>query len=391
MSTLELNGALVDVTEFFEKKGLGRPDVLAVAPGRVNVIGEHVDYNGGWVLPAAIERRVCLALKRRDDGMVVLHSLNMGDEPPAFAVTDLAKSKARCWSNYVKGVLAGLKEKGIATPGFEACISSDIPIGGGLSSSAALEAVFGIALLKLVEVEMDGLELARLCQKAEHEYAGVPCGLMDQAAVILCKEGHLLKLDCKDDSFEHALFDDPSKALLIINSGVAHELADGEYGKRRAACHKAADILGVETLSEIGIQALDAALSDERLNEEMVRCVRHVVTENDRTAKLVKALAERDYATAGQMLNASHASLSADYRVSCAELDFIAETAQALEGVVGCRMTGGGFGGSAIALVERAQVDTVTAAIQEAYRAEFGREAMVFGTRPAAGAKAWSL
>ncbi len=375
--------------EAFGEAGLGRPEVVAVAPGRVNVIGEHIDYNGGLVLPAAIDRWTALAVKRRFDGKVAIRSMHGDADPIEFSVNDIRKSPNRCWSNYPKGVLVGLQAKGVEVPGFDAMLVSNVPVGGGLSSSAALEAVFGKAVLELVGVEMDPLDLARLCQKAEHDFADVPCGLMDQAAVILCEEGHLLLLDCQDDTFSQARFDDPDWGLLIINSCVSHELSDGGYAARRDMCHRAADLLGVGTLREVPLAALPQALETPGLSEGMVRCVRHAVTEIDRTLKAVDALEARNYSEAGKLLNASHASLRDDFKVSCPELDFIAATVQNLPGVAGCRMTGGGFGGSAIALLRRDSTAEVSARIAEAYKAEFGIEAKIFETRPMGGAQAW--
>ncbi|WP_309017205.1 galactokinase [Pelagicoccus sp. SDUM812003] len=380
---------LRDLLALFADQGLGSPDVCAVAPGRVNVIGEHIDYNGGLVLPAAIDRWTCVALKAREDGMVNLRSSHGEVEPVSFSVEDLAKSEKRCWSNYVKGVLAGLKRKGFAFPGFDAVVLSTVPVGGGLSSSAALEAAFSKAVLELVGESMEPLELARLCQKAEHDYADVPCGLMDQAAVILCEDSKLLLLDCQDDSYRYADFDDPDWGLMIINSCVSHELSDGGYARRRDVCHQAAAELEVGTLREVPLAELDAVLAKDFMDEEKRRYVRHVVTEIDRTLRAVDALAARDYALTGQLLNESHASLRDDYRVSCPELDFISKTAQALEGVAGCRMTGGGFGGSAIALVRRDQADMVAETVADAYRERFGIEAGIFETRPAGGARSW--
>ena len=361
------------------------PTHIAVAPGRVNVIGEHVDYNGGWVLPAAIERYMVMAVRARPDGKVRLAS-SIASGFLEFDMDNMSPDGPRDWGRYVRGVLAGLKEAGHEVPGFDAYVDSTIPMGGGLSSSAALEAATGIAALALCGGEMDRFELAKLCQTAEHVYAGVPCGIMDQAAVLNCQRDHLLYLDCENETFEQALFEAPEWRLMIINSGVAHELASGEYALRRKACHDAAAIIGVKTLRHIDRADLDEILENQRLNEEMVRCVRHNVTENTRTQRVVAALATGDVRTAGQLLNASHASLRDDYRVSCEELDFIAATAQALEGVAGCRMTGGGFGGSCIALVHKDESAAVANKIAEAYRERFGRLPGIFLTAPAAGA-----
>lgn len=370
----------------FDHKWGRAPTHVAVAPGRVNVIGEHVDYNGGWVLPAAIERYMVMAVRARPDNIVRVADGNFAGEIE-FSLDETEPESARDWSRYIRGVLAGLRNAGYPICGFDAYMDSTIPVGGGLSSSAAFEAVTGLAVLALTGEKMDRFELAKLCQTAEHVYAGVPCGIMDQAAVLNCREGHLLFLDCESETFQQAPFDAPEWRLMIINSGVAHELADGEYGKRRAACHKAAGILGVANLRQIAVADMVAALSTDGLDEEMIRCVRHNVTENDRTHRTVQALAEGKINLAGKLLNLSHASLRDDYRVSCEELDFIAETGQRLEGVAGCRMTGGGFGGSCIALVHKDAAASVAGSITNAFQARFGHRPGVFLT--AAGRGGW--
>lgn len=356
-------------------------DVIAFAPGRVNVIGEHVDYNGGWVLPAAIDRFLVIAVKARADDKVNLTTA-LYDGRVEFTLKDLEPGQSRGWDRYVRGVLAGLKAAGKPVSGFDACFDSNIPIGGGLSSSAAFEAATGLAVLAMGGGQMDRFELAKLCQQAEHEYAGVPCGIMDQAAVLNCREGHLLFLDCENETFEQAPFKADGWRLMIINSGVAHELADGEYAKRRKACHDAAEILGVKSLRHVSMDGLGEALTRESLTEDMRKCVRHNVTENDRTHKAVAALAAGDIAEAGRQMNLSHASLRDDYRVSCAELDAITEIAQPLDGVAGCRMTGGGFGGSCIALVREEAADSVAEAITASFKQRFGHSPKIFLTVP---------
>lgn len=381
-----LNWFAARTADAFKQHFQTTPAAVATAPGRVNIIGEHVDYNGGWVLPAAIERWIVAAAAPRNDGVVALHDARTG-EAMSFRVTELGRTPQRSWSNYVRGVVAGLATLGFRVPGFSLTISSTIPLGGGLSSSAALEAVVARVLCQLFGWEIAPLPLAKLCQKAEHDYAGVPCGLMDQAAVLLGREGHLLLLDCADETFSHVPFMNPDWQILIINSGVAHELADGEYAKRRTACHAAAAALGVKSLRDLDSSCLPRA--GRILDEEMHRCVRHVMTENQRTLATVAALARDDLPEVAQHLNASHASLRDDFRVSCAELDFIAETAQRIEGVAGCRMTGGGFGGSALAFVHRAVVPAASETITAAFAARFGRPPTLFATRPAAGAAAW--
>jgi galactokinase len=362
------------------------PAVFAAAPGRVNVIGEHVDYNGGWVLPAAIDRHLVMAVAPRDDDRVRLATADF-DGLLEFDACDLAPGRTKDWGRYVRGVMAGLARAGHTMPGFDACVASTIPVGGGLSSSAALEAATGLAGLALCGAEMAPFALAKLCQQAEHDYAGVPCGIMDQAAVLCCEADHLLLLDCEAETFVQTPFAAVVWCLLIINSGVSHELASGEYAQRRAACEQAARRLRVPSLRHVALSALDEALALPGLTDEMRRCVRHVVTENDRTHHCVAALQHGDIAEAGRLLNASHASLRDDYRVSCEELDFIADTAQRDEAVAGCRMTGGGFGGSCVALVRRDQAAAVIKRMSAAFSDRFGTRPAAFVTSAANGAR----
>jgi galactokinase len=374
------------VSQQFELLFRRRPALLAFAPGRVNVIGEHVDYNGGWVLPAAINRHLIMAVAPRNDDHVRLATADF-DGVIEFDRKELAPGSAKDWSRYVRGVIAGLAQAGHIVPGFDACVASTIPVGGGLSSSAALEAATGLAGLALVGIEMDRFRLAKLCQKAEHDYAGVPCGIMDQAAVLCCEPGHLLLLDCESENFVQTPLASTDWSLIIINSGVSHELASGEYADRRAACEQAARHLRVPSLRHIAVEGLEAAFSKASVTLEMRRCVRHVVTENVRTMQCVAALKAGDFMTAGKLLNESHASLRDDYRVSCEELDFISDTAQREAGVAGCRMTGGGFGGSCIALVKSSEAEAVMRAVGAAFSAKYGRYPASFVTPASAGAR----
>jgi len=361
-----------------------------VSPGRVNLIGEHVDYSGGWVLPCAIERRISMVGVRRTDTTIRLAS-TYSEAPVTLSISELSGPPVAGWARYVQGVLAILQDRGYAVCGFDAFVESTIPIGGGLSSSAALEAAAGLLMLAFMGQSMASMDLARICQQAEHEYAGVPCGIMDQAAVLSGREDQLILLDCETETVSHSTFDLPDWALMIINTGVAHELASGEYGMRRAGCDQAAKILGVSSLGHITLTQLDSALKTEGLDESMCRYLRHVVTENDRTLRAAKALAEGDVEGAGTLFYASHASLQFDFRVSCPELDFIVEESTKLKGVAGCRMTGGGFGGSAIALVRRDSVDSVGATLRKCYAKQFGFEPSIFLTKPAQGAEVFRL
>lgn len=378
--------AVARVVRQFEVLYGRSPTLLSVAPGRVNVIGEHVDYNGGWVLPAAIERCLLLAVAPRADDRVRLATADF-EGVLEFDGRDLAPTRTRDWSRYVRGVMAGLDRAGHHVPGFDACVASNIPVGGGLSSSAALEAATGLAGLALCGATMDRFALAKLCQQAEHDYAGVPCGIMDQAAVLCCEAGHLLLLDCASETYVQTPVPTDDWCLLILNSGVAHELASGEYAQRRAACEEAARRLRVASLRQVDPAGLDEHLAMPGLTDEMRRCVRHVVTENDRTHRFVAALRLGHVLTAGRLLAESHASLRDDYRVSCEELDFIVDVARPQDAVAGCRMTGGGFGGSCVALVRRSGAESVMRVIGDAFAGRYGRRPASFITAAAPGAR----
>lgn len=377
------------VSKSFFKTYKQSPTCLVAAPGRVNIIGEHVDYNEGLVLPAAIDRWISAAVGPRDEGQIVIYDIRLGSKA-VLKINDLEPQKERSWINYVRGVISGFVQRGFAVRGFEMAFSSNIPMGGGLSSSAALEATIATAICHLQNISIPRLELAQLCQKAEHDFAGVPCGLMDQAAVLLSRENQLLMLDCQTNAVSFCPWDSPEWKIMIINSGVAHELASGEYRQRRSCCHRAAQILGVPSLRYIEPSYLEKDLRHPEISEEMKRCIRHVVTENKRTRDVVAALSKSDFFYVGQLLQVGHESLRVDYRVSCVELDFIVQTANSLGGVAGCRMTGGGFGGSAVAIVRADAAEKVRQIIESAYLLKFGRQPGIFLTSPVFAAQSWT-
>jgi len=377
------------VLKTFEKTYKRPPACIVAAPGRVNIIGEHVDYNDGLVLPAAIDRWISAAVSPRDDTQIIIYDVGLGNRV-VFQINTIAPQNDRNWINYVQGIIAGFIQRGYPIRGFEMAFSSNIPIGAGLSSSAALEATIALAVCYLQNISIPRLELAKLCQQAEHNYAGVPCGLMDQAAVLLSRENQLLMLDCQSNSVGFCPWDNPDWKIMIINSGVAHELASGEYRERRMCCHQAAQILGIPSLRQIEPMALERELRNPRLTDDMKRCIRHVVTENVRTREVMTALSNGYFTRVGQLLQAGHESLRADYRVSCEELDFIAQTVNALDGVAGCRMTGGGFGGSAVAVVQTNAAEKVQREIETAYRIKFARRLGIFLTGPVSAARAWA-
>ena len=363
------------------------PRWIVAAPGRVNIIGEHTDYNDGFVLPMAIERWTLIAARRIDQPRVTVYSANL----TSTATLDLTRPMERgepYWANYVRGVIAGFQKLGAPSAGFDALMDSTVPLGSGLSSSAALEVATATLLEAVSGRTLDPVEKALLCQRAEHEFAGVPCGIMDQFTSSLARQDHLLLLDCRSRATEFVPMTDPSVAVLIINTNVRHELASGEYARRRAQCEAAAKTLGVAALRDATLPQLDAA--QNRLDPAVFRRARHVITEIERTVVAARAIAASDWSKVGELMYASHASLRNDYEVSCPELDCVVEIAQSIGsagGVIGCRMTGGGFGGCAVSLVKTAAVDSITRQMSETYCRRTQIEPVLFLSRPASGAR----
>lgn len=351
------------------------------APGRVNLIGEHTDYNDGFVLPMAIERHVTIHVRPRGDRMAVLRT-QRDRRPVTLDLAETIHPVARGWSNYVRGVIEGYRRIGFAIPGFDAEVSATLPAGAGLSSSAALEVGMATVVETLCGRSLPREQKALLCQKAEHEFAGVPCGIMDQFAVCFGKAGHALQLDCRSREVV-AVPIDAAIRVLVFDSGVKHSLADGEYAKRRAECASAARCLGVGSLRDVTTAELEAAAT--RLPPTEFARARHVVGEISRVPAFVAAIADRDWASAGRLMGESHRSLSADYAVSCPELDRIVELSTSVPGIIGCRMTGGGFGGAAVALVEADRAEDAGRALHAAYRQATGIDATWFLTAAASG------
>jgi galactokinase len=365
---------------------MSRPaEIVSVAPGRVNLIGEHVDYNDGFVLPAAIERWTAIAAGRRKDHLVRVLSSAMKGSVDIHLDEPLQRSQPQ-WANYLRGVLAGFQSRGITLPGLDLVIETTVPIGGGLSSSAALEVAMATLLEQVTGHVFNPDDKALLCQRAEHDFAGVPCGIMDQFTAVHGRLDHLLLLDCRSRQIQYVPLLDPSVALLIIDTRVHHNLVEGEYAQRRAACRSAAETLGVASLRDLTEKELQQR--KEKLSPEVFRRARHVVTEIARTVEAAEALAAANWSRVADLMCASHASLRDDYQVSCPELDFVAATANLLKGVLGCRMTGGGFGGCAVALVQAQQTEAVMNELAAAYRRHFGHDAALFVTRPVDGALA---
>ena len=357
-------------------------EFVVIAPGRVNLIGEHTDYNDGLVMPCAIDRGLRIAVAPRVGGRCLVSSDRGGHAAAIDLDQPLVPGRAD-WARYVEGTLAGFQRLGWRVPAFEAVITADLPAGGGLSSSAALEVGIATAVEMLCGRRLDPIEKALLCQRAEHEFAGVPCGIMDQFAVTLARRGHALLIDCRSRVVEHVPLGE-DVAVLVIDSGVKHALADGAYAARRRECESAAVRLGVPALRDVALADWPAA--ERRLPDPERRRARHVVTEIARVVDFAAAARAGDWITAGRLMNASHASLRDDFEVSCRELDLICDSVAGLAGVWGCRMTGGGFGGCAVVLVEASRAAAIAAAAATRCGEVLGREPAMFLTRAAAGA-----
>ncbi|MGA3284298.1 MAG: galactokinase [Verrucomicrobiota bacterium] len=377
-----------DAANEFAKTYGRQPRWIAAAPGRVNVIGEHTDYNDGLVLPMAIERYTVMAADHPANGQNVIQIRSTSGAGPVLI--DLArpvKPGVPEWGNYPRGVVAGFLARGLNFGGFDAMIHSTVPLGSGLSSSAALEVATATLLESITGKKLDPVEKALLCQKAEHEFAGVPCGIMDQFVSVMGRENHLLLLDCRSRKTELLPMSDPSVVVLIVNTNVKHELTGSEYSTRRKQCETAAKILGVPSLRNATPDALENAWG--WMDEVVYRRARHVIGEIERVVYAAEGIRASNWPTVGQLMYASHYSLRNDYEVSCQELDAVVEIAGAIGikgGVYGCRMTGGGFGGCAVALVKTGAVEAISKKIAADYKKKTGIEATIFVSRPAAGA-----
>ncbi|MGW7422372.1 galactokinase [Streptomyces sp. NPDC054813] len=364
------------------------PEGVWSAPGRVNLIGEHTDYNDGFVMPFALPHVTTAAVSRRTDGVLRLHSADIEGGVVELSLDALEPGTDHEWTAYPAGVVWALREAGHPVTGADVHLSSTVPTGAGLSSSAALEVVIALALNDLHGLGLARWQLARLCQRAENVYVGAPTGIMDQTASACCEHGHALFLDTRDLSQKQIPFDLAAEGmrLLVVDTQVKHAHSGGEYGKRRAGCEKGAALLGVDALRDIAYDDLGAALDRLGDEEEVRRLVRHVVTEDHRVERVVALLEAGDTRAIGPVLTEGHASLRDDFRISCPELDLVVDTALAT-GALGARMTGGGFGGSAIVLAEASDVDTITKAVEEAFAAAGFKAPRTFEAVPSAGAR----
>lgn len=357
-------------------------EILAAAPGRVNLIGEHIDYNHGFALPMAIERHtVCAAaLNHTRTITIATHDLN---ESARIDLDTPLTPLPGAWQGYVVGVIAGFQSLGVDIPGFDALLLSSVPVGGGLSSSAALEVSLATALESIAGVTLEAQQKALLCQAAENHYAGVPCGIMDQFTSVMGAKDHALLIDCVSRSVSPVPFASDDVTILITNSGVRHDLAENAYTTRQLECRSALEKLGETSWRDVSLETIDSSTT---MNEIEGRRARHIVTEISRTTRAADALSHNDWEAFGKFMRESHASLHDDFEVSCEELDHLADCLNSCDGVYGARMTGGGFGGCTVALVRSDVAEAVSAEVHEAYRDATGIEAESFTTRPADGA-----
>ncbi|MFD2720701.1 galactokinase [Hymenobacter monticola] len=365
----------------------GYAPLLVRAPGRVNLIGEHTDYNGGFVLPAAVDKEAVFAvgLNKGDQIRLVAHDLNETLElanPAEIAPSDTH------WANYLLGVAAQLQLRGVAVPGFDCVFAGTVPLGAGMSSSAAIECGLAFALNQLLDAGFEKMELARVAQFAEHTYAGVQCGIMDQFASLFGRQGQVVRLDCRSLEYEYFPFDTQAARIVLCNSGVKHSLASSEYNTRRQECERGVSILqqhyeGISSLRDATMEQLEALKGE--LGGTVYRRCAYVVQENARVVRACDCLNAGDLEGFGKEMYGSHAGLRDDYEVSCAELDVLVEAAQKAPGVFGARMMGGGFGGCTINLVAPDKVDAFIESVSKAYEEKLGLKLETYQTTIVAG------
>ena len=367
------------VADAFSKHFNQPAECFYASPGRINLIGEHTDYNGGFVFPGAVDKGMIAAIRPNGTQTVHAFSIDLNDEA-AFDLNDEQGPKAN-WARYIYGVCREMMARGVAVQGFDTAFAGDVPLGAGMSSSAALESCFAFALNELFgENKIEKFELARVGQATEHKYVGVNCGIMDQFASVFGKAGHLMRLDCRSSEFEYFPFNPEGYRLVLLNSCVKHELASSAYNDRRRSCENAVAHIakrheGVETLRDASWEWLDEVKAE--IPEEDYRCAKYVLGEKDRVLAVSDALTHGDYDTVGRMMYLTHEGLSKDYLVSCEELDYLNDIAREC-GVTGSRVMGGGFGGCTINLVKADLYDQFIATAKAKYNERFGKEPLVY-------------
>lgn len=355
----------------------GKPPVLSVrAPGRVNLLGEHTDYNGGFVLPAAIDKAIYFCLSKREDRTVNLYAYDLS-ESYSFSLDQIIKSD-KSWANFLIGVLYVLTKNGhFINQGFNVCFGGDVPLGAGLSSSAAVESGIGTALNALFDLNLEKKEIAFTAQQAEHEFAGVKCGIMDMYASVFGQKDALIKLDCKTVEHTYLPFSLKDYAIILYDTGVKHNLGDSAYNKRREECEAGVKVLQkydpeIQFLRDVSMEQLQK--HKDELDPIVYQRCKYVVGETERMTKATVFLDDNNLVGFGKLMNQTHHGLQHDYEVSCEELDFLVDQIANYEGVLGSRMMGGGFGGCTINIIKQADVASVTKSLSKSYFEEFGIE-----------------
>lgn len=357
------------------------------APGRVNIIGEHTDYNDGLVLPTTTSAYTTIRAQRRDDRRVCLESRNL-NETITFSLSETGPSESPRWSDYARGVAVEIEAAGIDLRGADLCVDSNIPIGGGLSSSASFELAIAVALLDLAGKNLDRKQLAQICQQAEIRFAGVNCGVMDQMAIAACERDHAMFLDCRSLETRSVRIPEGLR-LLVIDSGVRHQLPDSGYNDRATECREAVAILAARNESVITLRDATTSMlhdSADRLDDKLLRRARHVITENQRVVDACAALEAGDLPRLGELVSASQASLRDDFEISCKPVDDLVDIADGCDGTFGSRQVGGGFGGCVLVISSADAADDVRAKITKDYSALLGSEPwthIVSGAEPA--------
>ena len=388
-------------TVFKDKFGSIENAVYAFSPGRVNLIGEHTDYNGGHVFPCALTMGTYLMGRKRNDNLLRFYSLNRAEDGViSSSLDDMRPLNDEGWSSYVKGTVWAFKEKGIDIPfGVDVVIGGDIPAGAGLSSSASLEVAVGVLLRSLFDLKLSNRDISILGKKAENDYVGMNCGIMDQFASAMGKKDHAILLDTETLDYEYVPLKLEGKSIVITNTNKEHELASSAYNQRREECSRALGILKEEmknrgrVINALGDLTVEEFEDVQRVLTEDVlkRRARHAVTENQRTLQAFEALKREDIVQFGRLMNESHASLRDDYEVSCRELDLLAETAQKMSGVYGSRMTGGGFGGCTVSIVDESAFECYCRRVTEVYKKNIGYDCTIYTATAGSGPYTFGL
>jgi len=363
------------------KEKFGKEPLIIAAPGRVNLIGEHTDYNEGFVLPAAVDKKMFVALAPNGTDQVNVYASQFKQDY-SFSVKGIEVVKEEKWYSYVKGVVYLIQQKGCTLHGVDMIIDGNIPVGAGMSSSAALSSGVGFGLNEVFRLGLNKMDLAHIAQKTEHIFIGALVGIMDMFASLHGKAGHVIKLDCRSMEYEYIPFRFPDYKVVLVNTMVEHSLASSEYNIRRRQCEEGVAIMkkylgeNIKSLRDVPLKELDAHRNE--MSEETYRRCRYVLTENERLLKGTELLSKQDLEGFGKLMYETHEGLSKDYNVSCEELDFLVDQARTFKEVAGARMMGGGFGGCTINLIQEECVEQFTSFIQEKYKAKFNKEPEVY-------------